>query len=176
MKEIDGLYATINNYTANNDYDSAINTVNNYMSKDIKANYKEKLNTMMNSVTSAKNNYETSLAQQQQAAQSATPFAPVIIVQHDNNDGVATTYGSVKSDYLNRLNSLASSSDAGYINRVSYYDAQGHAKAAEEMYYEWDSMINEIWGVLGQQLSEEQMSDLTDDELEWISRKDQSGN
>ena len=61
-----------------------------------------------------------------------------------------------------------------------YSDAEKYYEKAKELNENNDEyshmlMLNEIWGVLTEQLPEHQMDALTDDELAWIAEKEQNG-
>lgn len=45
-------------------------------------------------------------------------------------------------------------------------------EAAEELYNLWDQELNVIWGILKDTLSEEEMAQLTEEEREWIKKKE----
>jgi uncharacterized protein YecT (DUF1311 family) len=45
-------------------------------------------------------------------------------------------------------------------------------EAAQEIYQEWDKLLNEIYGVLESQLSTEKMAELREEQLKWIEERD----
>lgn len=178
MKEINVLDTVVNNYLTSNDFDSALNAVNEYVDKDIKDSYREKLTRLLDKITTAKQEYQDNLAESKQVEPPivVTPTAPVVVLQPDNgSDNNTPVYDTVKSQYLNRLNELSQSSYAEYENNIKDCCDADLAMYAERLYIKWDAMLNEIWGVLTEQLPADQMEALTDNELAWIAEKEETG-
>ncbi len=72
---------------------------------------------------------------------------------------------------------LASAEEQDAALQQSIYEDPGASQAdmnvaAQDRFYLWDNLLNQLWGVLKQQLDEETMRDLTNEELAWIAEKE----
>ena len=77
---------------------------------------------------------------------------------------------STRSEYIQKLDAIEIGlSDLDYLYQGSYEDLK---KAAKITLTRWDDMLNEIYGLLKVQLSESEMDELTEEELDWIEYRD----
>lgn len=79
---------------------------------------------------------------------------------------------SQKQMYLNKLNTLADNLDETRDERYAGPTTLDITEAASDEYKQWDDILNEIYSVLEQQLSQEDMDKLRAEEIEWINTKE----
>lgn len=79
---------------------------------------------------------------------------------------------SQKQIYLNKLNTLADNLDETRDERYAGPTTLDITDAASDEYKQWDDILNEIYSVLEQQLSQEDMDKLRAEEIEWINTKE----
>lgn len=80
---------------------------------------------------------------------------------------------SLKKEYIERLNDTKKEIDEMRENPTDYSDA-GLQAAEDEHYVVWDDLLNEIYGVLKEQLSTEEMDKLREAQRGWIDYRDNS--
>ncbi|AOR25177.1 lysozyme inhibitor LprI family protein [Clostridium taeniosporum] len=89
----------------------------------------------------------------------------------ENNNNAKKTQQSTKQIYKNKLNNIElgmkdlDEKDATGINMTMI-------SAATERNKRWDDALNEIYGVLKEQLSSDDMKKLENEEIKWISYRD----
>ncbi|MDI7741121.1 DUF1311 domain-containing protein [Lysinibacillus fusiformis] len=80
---------------------------------------------------------------------------------------------SVKADYLKKLNETKIAMDEK--RKQSANSSTYELKYAEDTLYDiWDGLLNEIYGVLKEQLSPEEMAQLRDEQRKWIEYRDKT--
>ncbi|WP_225228732.1 lysozyme inhibitor LprI family protein [Bacillus sp. PS06] len=92
----------------------------------------------------------------------------------DNEENTPTTEtASLKDEYLKKLNETKEEMDELRANPT---DSSTYAmKNAEGQAFDvWDGLLNEIYGVLKEQLPAEEMEQLRIEQREWIERRDQA--
>ncbi|WP_162551176.1 lysozyme inhibitor LprI family protein [Paenibacillus tepidiphilus] len=79
---------------------------------------------------------------------------------------------ATKQDYLEKLDAV----DAGLSDLQSLREGSTASmiEAADEEYKRWDEALNQIYGELKEQLSESDMAKLKQEQLEWISYRDET--
>ncbi|KGR77112.1 lysozyme inhibitor LprI family protein [Ureibacillus sinduriensis] len=92
----------------------------------------------------------------------------------EQEDPSATnTETSLKEEYLKKLNEAKKETDEMRNNPAD--DSTYALKAVEgEIYEVWDGLLNEIYGVLKQQLPSEEMNKLRDAQRKWIDYRDKT--
>lgn len=80
---------------------------------------------------------------------------------------------STKQLYLQKLDDLDLKLKNSAEERYSSSVTVELIEAANKEYSEWDYMLNEIYSQLKNSLSAEQMNNLTNEELEWITERDE---
>ncbi|OMF88205.1 lysozyme inhibitor LprI family protein [Paenibacillus sp. FSL R7-0273] len=78
-----------------------------------------------------------------------------------------------KQEYLDKLDAV----EAGLSDLQEKYDSGVTAsmrEAANEEYERWDKVLNEIYAELKNQLSESEMADLKEKQLDWITYRDET--
>ena len=79
----------------------------------------------------------------------------------------------VKADYLKILNEKKMAMDEK--RKQSANSSTYELKYAEDTLYDiWDGLLNEIYGVLKEQLSPEEMAQLRDEQRKWIEYRDKT--
>ena len=81
---------------------------------------------------------------------------------------------SKKAIYLSKMNSLETKLRNELASLDTGVTIDMHNSAYIE-YNAWDKMLNEIWGILKNQLPESEMSALAKKQVEWISYKENAG-
>lgn len=91
-------------------------------------------------------------------------------VTKQNTDDEKTIQRSEKQIYNDKLDTI----QAGLKDLDELYAGNTiEMKSAESQEYErWDEALNEIYGVLKQQLSSDEMSKLKEEQIKWISDRD----
>lgn len=79
---------------------------------------------------------------------------------------------ATKQEYLEKLDAV----DAGLGDLQSLREGSTASmiEAADEEYKRWDEALNQIYGELKEQLSESDMAKLKQEQLEWISTRDET--
>lgn len=73
-----------------------------------------------------------------------------------------------KSEYLHKLKRMDNE-----LSTVNMGDTMIEMKeAASNIYTMWDNMLNEVYGVLKTQLSEQEMESLREEQRQWITERD----
>ncbi|SFB24687.1 Protein of unknown function [Lentibacillus halodurans] len=96
----------------------------------------------------------------------------------NSNDGKSLTSGNSdddvtenkKEEYLNKLNRMEES-DKNAEAKTTISDME---EQEEERYKNWDKALNEIYGVLKEQLSTEQMDKLRKEQRNWVEHRDEA--
>lgn len=89
------------------------------------------------------------------------------------SDGKGTADGSTKKAYIQKLVGI----EEGLSDLQELYDegtTVSMTKAAEEKYNRWDDALNEIYGELKNQLTEEEMAELKKEQQAWITKRDET--
>lgn len=93
--------------------------------------------------------------------------------QDINSSSNESNTESTKQIYLNKLNeldeNLKETHDERYASDATTLDM---IEAANEEYNQWDYLLNEIYSVLEEQLSQEDMDKLREEEINWINTKE----
>lgn len=79
---------------------------------------------------------------------------------------------SIKQIYLNKLDELAKNLDATRDKRYASPVTLDLINAANDEYKQWDDILNEIYSLLEEQLSQGDMDKLREEEIEWINSKE----
>lgn len=87
----------------------------------------------------------------------------------NNHNEIAT---HVKEEYLTELNDIEKEIDTLRENSEAITTREME-KEEEEIYITWDDALNEIYGVLEEQLSKEQMDKLREEQRQWIEYRDE---
>jgi uncharacterized protein YecT (DUF1311 family) len=88
------------------------------------------------------------------------------------NTEVSQDAESQKQFYLNKLDELAKNLEETRDERYAGPTTLDLIEAANEEYKQWDDVLNEIYSVLEQQLSQEDMDKLRVEEIQWINTKE----
>lgn len=89
------------------------------------------------------------------------------------SDGKGTADGSTRKAYIQKLVDI----EEGLSDLQELYDegtTVSMTKAAEEKYKRWDDALNEIYGELKNQLTEEEMAELKKEQQAWITKRDET--
>lgn len=89
------------------------------------------------------------------------------------SDGKGTADGSTKKAYIQKLVGI----EEGLSDLQELCDegtTVSMTKAAEEKYNRWDDALNEIYGELKNQLTEEEMAELKKEQQAWITKRDET--
>ena len=91
-----------------------------------------------------------------------------VLVKEENP---STNEKSLKDDYLKKLNNTKK--EAGEMEAT---DASTYAmkKVENDRWVIWDELLNEIYGVLKEQLSPEEMDQLREEQRKWVDYRDDS--
>lgn len=76
-----------------------------------------------------------------------------------------------KETYLNKLNETNEKTESMEAVDSSTYALKD---VAHKQYEAWDDLLNEIYGVLEKQLSAEEMSQLREEQRDWITHRDET--
>lgn len=79
---------------------------------------------------------------------------------------------STKQIYLNKLNELDANLKETLEERYASSKTLDMIEAANEEYNQWDYMLNEVYSILEEQLSQEDMDKLREEEINWIKDKE----
>ena len=79
--------------------------------------------------------------------------------------------GSQRTEYLEKLNATKKELDAVEATDSSTYALKAVAGARWET---WDDLLNEIYGVLKEQLPPEEMDQLREEQRKWLTYRDES--
>lgn len=88
------------------------------------------------------------------------------------SEGKGTADGSTKKAFIQKLDDI----EEGLSDLQELYDegtTVSMTKAAEEAYKRWDDALNEIYGELKNQLTEEDMAVLKKEQQAWITKRDE---
>lgn len=84
----------------------------------------------------------------------------------------ASEFDGTKETYLNKLDEIENSLKE--FDKVYESGTQADMNQAKsETFERWDDALNEIYKELQQQLSERELSELKEEQLEWIRQRDQ---
>ncbi|WP_208591948.1 lysozyme inhibitor LprI family protein [Gracilibacillus suaedae] len=89
--------------------------------------------------------------------------------QEDTPANDTTT--NLKETYLNKLNDTNEKTGNMEVEDSSTYALKD---VAHNQYEAWDDLLNEIYGVLEEQLSAEEMSQLREEQRDWITHRDET--
>lgn len=89
--------------------------------------------------------------------------------ENKNSDNI----DSKKQIYLEKLRKLESDLDSLLKEKYASPKTQDLIDASSKEYTQWDNMLNEIYNELQNQLSEEEMSKLVEEELDWINTRNE---
>ncbi|MFY4776561.1 lysozyme inhibitor LprI family protein [Metabacillus sp. RGM 3146] len=105
-----------------------------------------------------------------ETAKKEMPAAAPKPVPAQNKETKETTQKSKKEEYIKKLNAiekvLASLDMGGTTLEME--------KANSEIFSRWDNALNEIYGVLKQQLSADDMTKLREDQRKWLQYRDET--
>ena len=92
----------------------------------------------------------------------------------DTGSSSGTSAASLTADQLRAHVESAQQSSDELENRLNNEDMNQMTmnQVSADFYKVWDDQLNEIWGYLKSQLSEEEMQKLTDEQMKWISDKE----
>ncbi|MDU5110962.1 MAG: lysozyme inhibitor LprI family protein [Clostridium sp.] len=125
---------------------------------------KEQSNNEDKIITSVENtdNNETDIDKGQDAIESKE--------NDSTNDNEKIT---IKQMYLDKLNELEADLNTSLKEKYDSGITLKMIEAASEEYEKWDKMLNEVYSKLAEQLSETEINNLTEDELNWIKIRDE---
>lgn len=91
--------------------------------------------------------------------------------KEEQNSSVTNTTTNLKETYLNKLHNTNERTE-----NIKPVDSSTYAlkDVAHNQYEEWDDLLNEIYGVLEDQLSAEEMSKLREEQRDWIAHRDET--
>ncbi|MDG5789918.1 DUF1311 domain-containing protein [Evansella sp. AB-P1] len=90
-------------------------------------------------------------------------------VKEEGSSTDANTTGSLKEEYLKKLNEMEEADRNGEVGTtIAELEEQEF-----ERYNKWDEELNQIYAVLQEQLSREEMNQLREKQRNWISYRDQ---
>lgn len=95
-----------------------------------------------------------------------------INLSNESNTALAQDIESQKQMYLNKLNELAKNLDETQDERYAGPTTLDLIEAASDEYTKWDDILNKIYFLLEQQLSQEDMDKLREEEINWINTKE----
>lgn len=78
-----------------------------------------------------------------------------------------------KQIYLDKLNELEVNLNISLKEKYDSGITLEMIEASSEEYENWDKMLNEVYSKLAEQLSETEMNNLTEEELNWIKTRDE---
>ncbi|UOQ83570.1 lysozyme inhibitor LprI family protein [Gracilibacillus salinarum] len=81
------------------------------------------------------------------------------------------TEGQLKETYLNKLNETTKKTENIEATDSSTYALKD---VAHKQYETWDKLLNEIYGVLAEQLAAEEMTQLREAQRDWIAVRDET--
>ena len=111
---------------------------------------------------------ETGESNQNQVTVPSEETENKIDLLNDNTN----TY-SKKQIYLEKLNELETNLNESLKERYDSGITQQMLEAGSEEFEKWDNMLNEIYSILKEQLTTEEMDKLTAEELNWINGRDE---
>ncbi|MEH7235184.1 lysozyme inhibitor LprI family protein [Bacillus sp. JJ1562] len=76
---------------------------------------------------------------------------------------------NLKEEYLKKLNDTKSETDKMEATDTSTYSLK---KVEDDRWKLWDTLLNEVYGVLNEQLSAEEMDQLRQEQRDWIKFRD----
>ncbi|MGN8648125.1 lysozyme inhibitor LprI family protein [Gracilibacillus sp. HCP3S3_G5_1] len=91
--------------------------------------------------------------------------------KEEQNSSVTNSTTNLKETYLNKLHNTNERTE-----KMEAVDSSTYAlkDVAHNQYKEWDDLLNEIYGVLEDQLSAEEMSKLREEQRDWIAHRDET--
>lgn len=102
------------------------------------------------------------------------PYEDEIEIDLLNDDYNKDEYNteSIKQIYLNKLNQLDENLKETHDKRYASPVTLDLINAANDEYKQWDDILNEIYSLLEEQLSQEDLDKLRAEEIEWINIKE----
>lgn len=91
----------------------------------------------------------------------------------DNSIEIDDSFNSKKQIYIEKINKLKSDLESTFNERYESPNTIDMVDAANSEYKLWDDMLNEIYSVLKEQLSKEQMENLKEEQLKWLKIRDE---
>ncbi|WP_337017958.1 lysozyme inhibitor LprI family protein [Oceanobacillus massiliensis] len=88
----------------------------------------------------------------------------------ESGNSESETTESKKEEYLKILNEMEESDR----NAEAETTTSGMVEQEEERYKNWDEALNEIYGVLKEQLDAEQMDNLREEQRNWVEHRDEA--
>ena len=95
------------------------------------------------------------------------------VISSSNQSKNSDNIDSKKQIYLEKLSKLESDLDSLLKEKYASPKTQDLIDASSKEYTQWDNMLNEIYNELQNQLSEEEMSKLIEEELDWINTRNE---
>lgn len=142
INEINSLDDKVEELISANKYDEAIRLINSYLKQDLKDEYLKKLIELKKDVEIAKGTYEASKGR--------------------------------KDEFLSRMKQLETSVEDDFTKKLqdNLLSTAETVTISENRFNAWDKLLNDIWAVLLEELPKDEMSALTDKQLEWIAAKE----
>ncbi|UOQ49774.1 DUF1311 domain-containing protein [Gracilibacillus caseinilyticus] len=91
--------------------------------------------------------------------------------EEEEQTPAADTTSDLKETYLNRLNETNEKTESMEAEDSSTYALKD---VAHKQYKAWDDLLNEIYGVLEEQLAAEEMTQLREAQRDWITYRDET--
>lgn len=108
----------------------------------------------------------------EEAGQTENVTPPTTDESNNDNSNEQETVDK-KAEYVEKLDLVeAGLSDLEELNEEGTTVAM--TEAATQTYERWDAALNEIYAYLQEQLTDEQMNDLKDKQLQWIAERDET--
>lgn len=186
-KALDGIDASYSDYAIKDDVDLLKNQVK-VKSKEIEVANKnitkldgligekkyDKSKTLIETINKNSLNEEQKSKIKELSSKIESEKKTSIAKTVNENATTKSVEESKKAIYLSNMNSL----ETNLHNKLAYLDTGVTVDMHNSLniqYNAWDSMLNEIWGILKQQLPQSEMSALTKKQVEWISYKENAG-
>ena len=159
INEINNLDSQIQQLISENRFQEAIDLINKYLGEDLKQEYLDKLNELMNGVNESKTAYEEEEAR-------------IAEERRLEEERKAEEARNKKNGFLSRMAQMGDPNGDYWNKYMNKSDAE-MVNIGSEMYNEWDALLNEIWSVLQLTLDKDKMDILTTEQLKWIEDKEQ---
>lgn len=109
----------------------------------------------------------TEVASDDIAQQDAEQISKEDVDQNEDTDNQQSA--SVKDAYITKLNETKKKWDETEAEDSSTYALK---KVADDRYEAWDQLLNEVYGVLKEQLTPEEFAELQEEQRKWIQYRD----
>lgn len=130
---------------------------------------------IFNDIKEQNNNEEETITSLENADDNETDIdkGQDVIESQENDSTNDNEKNTTKQIYLDKLNELEANLNTSLKEKYDSGITLEMIEAASEEYEKWDKMLNEVYLKLAEQLSETEMNNLTEDELNWIKIRDE---